>query len=100
MSQTKGNFNAPVESFEHGVWTDHIWINDNPINFYCFGNAVLMEDNMENKKPEKRVDTQRIDGVITMLMCQPAVARRALRLIIVKLAKVAPKGGHLFTSAA
>ncbi len=69
VSQTKGNFNAPVESFEHGVWTDHIWINDNPINFYCFGNAVLMEDNMENKKPEKRVDTQRIDGVITMLMC-------------------------------
>lgn len=69
ISQTKGNFNAPVESFEHGVWTDHIWINDNPINFYCFGNAILEEDNMENKKPMKRVDTQRIDGVITMLMC-------------------------------
>ena len=24
---------------------------------------------MENKKPVKRVETQRIDGVITMLMC-------------------------------
>lgn len=69
VSQTKGNFNAAVESFEHGVWTDHVWINDNPINYYCFGNAVLVEDNMENKKPEKRVETQRIDGVITMLMC-------------------------------
>ena len=69
ISQTKGNFNAPVESFEHGVWTDHIWINDNPINYYCFGNAVIEEDNMENKKPVKRVETQRIDGVITMLMC-------------------------------
>lgn len=69
VSQTKGNFNAAVESFEHGIWTGKIWINDNPINYYCFGNAILVEDNMENKKPEKRVETQRIDGVITMLMC-------------------------------
>lgn len=70
VSQSIGNFNAPVETFEHGVYTGHVWINDNPINYYCFGNAVLMEDHMENKKPDKRVQTQRIDGVITMLMCQ------------------------------
>lgn len=69
VSQTRGNFNMAVESFEHGVYTGHVWINDNPINYYCFGNAILVEDEMENKKPEKRVQTQRIDGVITMLMC-------------------------------
>ena len=70
VKQTYGNFTAPVESFEHGAKTGHIFINDNPINYYCFGNAVLDFDNLENCKPVKRKHTQKIDGVITMLMCQ------------------------------
>lgn len=70
VRQTYGNFTAPVESFEHGVRTGHITINDNPINYYCFGNAVLDTDKLENCKPVKRKHTQKIDGVITMLMCQ------------------------------
>lgn len=69
VRQTYGNFTAPVESFEHGVKTGHVFINDNPINCYCFGNAVLDMDNLENCKPVKRSQTQKIDGVITMLMC-------------------------------
>lgn len=69
VRQTYGNFTAPVESFEHGAKTGHVFINDNPINAYCFGNAVLDTDKLENCKPVKRSDTQKIDGVITMLMC-------------------------------
>lgn len=69
VRQTYGNFTAPVESFEHGAKTGHIFINDNPINYYCFGNAVLDSDKLENCKPIKRTQTQKIDGVITMLMC-------------------------------
>lgn len=69
VKQTYGNFTAPVESFEHGVKTGHIFINDNPINYYCFGNAVLGTDKLENCKPIKRKHTQKIDGVITKLMC-------------------------------
>lgn len=69
VKQTYGNFTAPVESFEHGAKTGHIFINDNPINYYCFGNAVLDVDNLENCKPVKRKQTQKIDGVITKLMC-------------------------------
>lgn len=69
VRQTYGTFTAPVESFEHGAKTGHIFINDNPINFYCFGNAVLDSDRLENCKPVKRAPTQKIDGVITMLMC-------------------------------
>lgn len=74
VRQTYGNFTAPVESFEHGAKTGHLFINDNPINAYCFGNAVLDSDKLENCKPIKRKQTQKIDGVITMLM--------ALRLFI------------------
>ena len=69
VKQTYGNFTAPVESFEHGAKTGHVFINDNPINAYCFGNAVLDMDKLENCKPIKRKQTQKIDGVITMLMC-------------------------------
>ena len=69
VKQTYGSFTAPVESFEHGVKTGKISINDNPINWYCFGNAVLDVDKLENCKPIKRQRTGKIDGVITMLMC-------------------------------
>lgn len=69
VRQTYGNFTAPVESFEHGAKTGHVFINDNPINAYCFGNAVLDSDHLENCKPIKRSANQKIDGVITMLMC-------------------------------
>lgn len=69
IRQTYGTFTAPVESFEHGAKTGHIFINDNPINAYCFGNAVLDSDKLENCKPVKRTHTQKIDGVITKLMC-------------------------------
>lgn len=69
VKQTYGNFTAPVESFEHGAKTGHVFINDNPINYYCFGNAVLDYDKLENCKPIKRKQTQKIDGVITKLMC-------------------------------
>ena len=69
VRQTYGTFTAPVESFEHGAKTGHVFINDNPINAYCFGNAVLDFDNLENCKPVKRTQTQKIDGVITTLMC-------------------------------
>ena len=69
IRQTYGTFTAPVESFEHGAKTGHIFINDNPINAYCFGNAVLASDRLENCKPIKRKHNQKIDGVITKLMC-------------------------------
>lgn len=69
VRQTYGVFTAPVESFEHGAKTGHVFINDNPINAYCFGNAVLDSDKLENCKPVKRKASQKIDGVITMLMC-------------------------------
>ncbi len=68
VGQAFGNFTAPVESFEHWAKEGRITINSNPINAFCFGNAVLAFDNLENCKPVKRKQTRKIDGVITMLM--------------------------------
>lgn len=77
IAQTYGPFNAPVEVFEHGLKKGKIEINDNPINLFCFANAVIDVDNMDNKKPIKRgtgrghqnTNANKIDGVITKLMC-------------------------------
>lgn len=68
------DFNAPVESFEVGVRTGRIFIDANPINAYCFGNAFLDEDTMRNKKPQKKYKNGKIDGVITMLMAHKLFA--------------------------
>ncbi len=68
VKQTYGTFTSPVESFELAAKTGKVTFNNNPINWYCFGNAVIDEDRLENRKPIKRVQTQKIDGVITAIM--------------------------------
>ena len=68
VPQTYGAFTSPVESFEYALRTEKVGLQDNPITWYCFGNAVLDHDRNENKKPVKVSDNRKIDGVITILM--------------------------------
>ena len=44
VPQTYGAFTSPVESFEYALRTDKVTMQDNPITWYCFGNAVLDYD--------------------------------------------------------
>ena len=70
FSQTYGNFNLPVESFEMLAWSDPVKIefNDNPINAFCLENCVIDTDTLENKKPLNVSHSRKIDGAITLLM--------------------------------
>lgn len=68
VKQTYGTFTSPVESFELAAKTKKISFNQNPIVWYCFGNAVLDEDRLGNKKPIKRSANEKIDATITNLM--------------------------------
>ena len=70
FSQTNGNFNLSVEALEMLAYATPplITLNNNPINAYCFMNAVIDEDRLENKKPMKQSRYRKIDGVITLLM--------------------------------
>ncbi len=70
FSQTYGNFNLPVESFEMLAWSEpaKIEFNDNPINVFCLENCAIDTDNLENKKPLKVSQYRKIDGAITLLM--------------------------------
>lgn len=79
VPQTLGHFTAATESFEVYARTDRLYINDNPINWYCFGNAVLASDHLDNVKPDKRSQNDRIDGVITMVMAHKLFAEAPRR---------------------
>lgn len=74
VGQTFMSFTSSCESFEVGIRTGHIFIDDNPINAYCFGNATLEVDRMNNCKPMKKYQNGKIDGVITTLMCHKLFA--------------------------
>lgn len=68
VKQTYGTFTSPVESFELAAKTQKISFNQNPIVWYCFGNAMMDEDRLGNKKPIKRSANEKIDATITNLM--------------------------------
>ena len=68
FGQTYGNFTSPVQTFEKCLLDDRLTLNANPINAFCFDNAILDEDRLENRKPIKRSAAKKIDGVITALM--------------------------------
>ncbi len=68
IKQTYGTFTSPVESFEITARTGRVTFNYNPINWYCFGNAVIDEDRLENRKPIKKSQNAKIDGAVTSVM--------------------------------
>lgn len=68
VKQTYGAFTSPVESIEYAIKTESITFNNNPIIWYCFGNAMIDEDRLGNRKPIKRNANDKIDCTITNTM--------------------------------
>ena len=68
IKQTYGEFTSYVESMEIAVHNKQITFDPNPITAYCFGNAVIDEDRLENRKPVKDNPNDKIDGAITNVM--------------------------------
>lgn len=66
--QTNYYFTRAVEATEELLFNDKLTFDGNPINAYCYDNAVLDIDRMENKKPVKRSANLKIDGCITATM--------------------------------
>lgn len=69
VPQTYGQFTSPVETFEMAVYDrpSRVRFSRNPIFPYCFGNAYLDTDKMENRKPVKSKANLKIDAVIGTL---------------------------------
>ncbi|HCB89140.1 MAG TPA: terminase large subunit [Porphyromonadaceae bacterium] len=68
IKQTYGESTSYVEAIEIAVFNEQMTFDPNPITSYCFDNAVIDEDRLENRKPIKRIPTDKIDGAITNLM--------------------------------
>lgn len=68
IKQTYGEFTSYVESMEIAVHNNQMTFDPNPITAYCFGNAVIDEDRLENRKPIKENPNDKIDGAITNIM--------------------------------
>jgi len=68
VPQTYGAFTGCVESFEIAEKTGKVSFSPNPIVTWCFDNATMDEDRLENRKPIKKDYNKKIDGVITTLM--------------------------------
>lgn len=66
--QTNYYFTRAVEATEELLFNGKLTFDDNPINAYCYDNAVLDVDKMENKKPMKKSANLKIDGCITATM--------------------------------
>lgn len=66
--QTNYYFTGAVEATEELLFNDRLTFDANPINAYCYDNAVLDVDKMENKKPMKKSANLKIDGCITATM--------------------------------
>ncbi|MEG1545379.1 MAG: terminase TerL endonuclease subunit, partial [Tannerellaceae bacterium] len=68
IKQTIAAFTAPTEIVEKGIYDKRIYVDDNPLNLYCFNNVQIIEDNIGNRKPMKKSENSKIDGVITIIM--------------------------------
>ena len=70
FSQSLGNFNKVITTFEMLMNKNLIIIDDNPIIRWNFQNVDMAMNTTGLKKPKKSRDPQKkIDGVITMLQC-------------------------------
>ena len=68
FSQTKGNFNLATKEFERRLYNDDIVLIDSPVIRWCFANAMLEYDKLENCKPVKGAGSMnKIDAVIAIL---------------------------------
>ncbi len=66
--QTNYYFTRAVEATEELLFNGKLTFDENPINAYCYDNAVLDVDKMENRKPMKKSANLKIDGCVTATM--------------------------------
>ena len=68
FSQTKGNFNLATKEFERRLYNGDIVLIDSPVIRWCFANAMLEYDKLDNCKPVKGAGSMnKIDAVIAIL---------------------------------
>ena len=67
IPQTMGNFNRPTKEMERLFLSGDVVIDNNEITRWCFRNVELKSDYNGNVKPNKSLETKKIDWAIAMI---------------------------------
>ncbi len=66
-----------IERFEDAILTKAITVDDNPVTYWCAGNALVIADGQQNRAFDKKRSRGRIDGLVTLAMATGAATSNA-----------------------
>jgi len=67
-AQNFGKMNSPTKFVETKILQERLFHDKNPVLTWNFENVAIEEDATGNKRPNKRKSTEKIDGVVAMIM--------------------------------
>lgn len=68
VRQGYGSLSGPSKDLERLILAGRISHDGNPVDRWCVGNVAIETDPAGNIKPSKKKSTERIDGVVSMVM--------------------------------
>lgn len=79
MRQGVAALSAPTKSLEKAILSRTLRHDGHPVLRWNLGNVAVESDNAGNIKPSKKVSTERIDGVVALVMAVDAMDRNAFK---------------------
>jgi phage terminase large subunit-like protein len=77
MRQGFASLSAPTKSLEQAILSKRLRQDGHPVLRWCVGNVAVESDAAGNLKPSKAVSTERIDGVVALIMAVDVMDRHA-----------------------
>jgi phage terminase large subunit-like protein len=77
MRQGFASLSAPTKALETAILARQLRHDGDPILRWNVGNVAIEQDAAGNLKPSKRVSTERIDGVVALIMAVDLLTRQA-----------------------
>lgn len=68
MRQGFGSLSAPTKSLEKAILSGRLRHDGHPVLRWCVSNVAVEQDPTGNVKPSKKASTERIDGVVALVM--------------------------------
>jgi phage terminase large subunit-like protein len=77
MRQGFATLTAPTKSLEAAILSKRLRHDGHPVLRWCVSNVAVESDSAGNLKPSKAVSTERIDGVVALIMAVDLMDRQA-----------------------
>ena len=68
FNQSFSSLSAPSKRLETLVASAKLRVGDNPVLAWQADNVVVLEDNNQNIRPSKKHSTEKIDGIVSLVM--------------------------------